>query len=93
MADPRVGTIGLTINMACGTNISAGTATMLIRKPNKKTLEKVVVVDNSATGAVHYVTVDGDLDIPGVYTFRSKYDKGSSAALFGDPVEVTVQPY
>ena len=70
MSTVFTGDVGTVISMDCGENISTATLTKIkVRKSNGQK----VVWDAAPDGinAIKYVTVDGDLDVPGTWHLQA----------------------
>lgn len=65
-----VGDVGTEIVVDCGTDVSSATVrSIVIRKPNGAMEVWPAVADG--TTAIKHVTVDGDLDVPGVWKLQA----------------------
>lgn len=90
MAYIGVNTIGLTINVNVGFDISGGTLTLQVKTPSGTTTSKSVTVDTAALGLVHYVTVDGDLPEAGDYRIRYKWAPTGGNIYYGPAQTLSV---
>jgi hypothetical protein len=75
MANVFVGTVGLRIRVTLGIDLSgAGTAKIKYKKPDDTEGEWTATVENATVGIINYVTVPGDLDVPGTWHLNGVWD-------------------
>jgi hypothetical protein len=89
MAIPQVGAVGLTITVTLTnqnqapidlTGITAGV--IYLRRPNGRVTTHPVAT--ASASALSYVTVVGDLDVPGEWRIQARLVFGTTADYFSD---------
>ena len=88
----HAGEYGITLAIALEFDITGYTAVVLrIQRPNGSTVDREPTVADAATGALEYVTVDGDFPDPGGYVLQPIVTL-AGLRLAGEQVLVAVDP-
>jgi len=87
--------IGRVISQTCGIDCTAATAVkVLIQRSNGSGFTKLapnVVVDDAATGQVHWTSETGELWVTGEYFMQVKFEFAGSKVLYGPMTSFEVE--
>lgn len=71
-----------------------GAATIIIQKPDKTTSEVTATITGTAHNIIRYISVEGDFDDPGVYSFHGKIVDDVTTPtkiLYTEPVDIQIR--
>ena len=90
MTEIYTGDIGVEFRLNCGINLSSATLMQIKVKKPSGALVTWSAYQYGTTQSIAYMTVEGDLDLPGDYILQGYVEVADETKLLGDSVTVSV---